>query len=89
MTDCVSNLLLNDAGEVVEGGPVMCDGGSYIVVNGTRIFTSSGFVSADLAFDKHPKNLKPGQRVSVTAARTGGPSGPLTVACDVCGVRIG
>lgn len=87
-TDCVSRLLLTDTGQVVQGGPVTCDGGSYIVVDGTRVFTSSGFTSADLAFDKHPSNLKPGQEVSVIAVRTGGSSGPLTLACDSCRLRI-
>ena len=86
-TDCVSRLLLTETGQVVQGGPVSCDGGSYIVVNGTRVFTASGFTSADLAFDKHPSNLKPGQEVSVTASRIG-TSGPLTLACDTCRVRI-
>ncbi|MDH3302951.1 MAG: hypothetical protein OES24_20820 [Acidimicrobiia bacterium] len=87
-TDCVSRLVLTETGQVVQGGPVSCDGGSYIVVGGTRVFTSSGFTSADLAFDKHPSNLKPGQEVSVTATRTGGPAGPLTLACDGCRVRL-
>lgn len=86
-TDCVSRLLLTEAGQVVQGGPISCDGGSYIVVDGTRVFTSSGFTSADLAFDKHPSNLMPGQEVSVTASRVG-TSGPLTLACDTCRVRI-
>lgn len=87
-TDCHSRLLLTETGQVVEGGPVTCDGGSSIVVNGTRVFTSSGYTSADLAFDKHPSNLKPGVEVSVTATRMGGASGPLTLACDACRVRI-
>jgi len=87
LTDCVSRLVLSDAGKVVDGGPVTCDGGSYILVDGTRVFTSSGYTSADLAYDKHPSNLKPGQQVSVTAARAD--SGPLTLNCDTCRVRIG
>ncbi len=87
-TDCSSRLVLNEAGEVVQGGPVTCDGGSYITVDGTRIFTSSGFTSADLAYDKHPVNLKPGQEVAVTAAPIGGAGGPLGLACDTCRVRV-
>ncbi len=80
--------MLTETGRVVQGGPISCDGGSSIVVVGTRVFTSSGFTSADLAFDKHPSNLKPGQEVSVTAVRTGGTAGPLTLNCDSCRVRI-
>lgn len=80
--------MLTETGRVVQGGPISCDGGSSIVVVGTRVFTSSGFTSADLAFDKHPSNLKPGQEVSVTAVRTGGATGPLTLNCDSCRVRI-
>ncbi len=87
-TDCVSRFVLTEAGEVVASGPISCDGGSYIIVDGTRVFTSSGFTSADLAFDKHPSTLKPGQQVSVTATRTGGAGGPLTLDCDSCAVRI-
>ncbi len=86
-TDCVSRLVLTETGQVVETGLISCDGGSFIVVDGTRVFTSSGYTSADLAFDKHPSNLKPGMDVLVTAVRRGG-SGPLTLDCDSCRIRL-
>ncbi len=86
-TDCVSRLVLTETGQVVETGPISCDGGSFIVVDGNRVFTSSGYTSADLAFDKHPSNLKPGMDVLVTAVRRGG-SGPLTLDCDSCRIRL-
>ena len=83
-TDCQSHLVLNEAGQVVDGGPVSCDGGSYVVVDGTKVFTSSGFTSADLAFDKHPRNMKPGLQVAVVATAIGGAGGPLGLACSTC-----
>ncbi len=87
-TDCVGHLVLNEAGDVVDGGPVTCDGGSYIVVDRIRVFTSSGFTTADKAYDKHPSELRPGRQVSVTAAPIGGTIGRLGLACSTCEVRV-
>ena len=88
-TDCRSRLILNAAGEVESVGPVSCDGGSYIVVEGTKIHTSSGFVAADDAYDKHIPTLRPGQTVTVTAIPTGATGGRLTLDCVSCGITLG
>ena len=88
-TDCRSRLILDAAGEVESVGPVSCDGGSYIVVDGTRIHTSSGFVAADDAYDKHIPTLRPGQTVTVTAIPTGATGGRLTLDCVLCGIVLG
>lgn len=83
--DCQSWMVLNEDGDAEHRGGISCDGGSYIVVDGTRIQTSSGFVSADMAFDQHPVELQPGTFVTVTAVK--GPFGGLTLDCSRCGVR--
>lgn len=82
--DCQSWLVLNEDGEAEHRGGVSCDGGSYIIVDGNRIQTSSGYVAAGMAFDKHPADLQPGKFVVVTAVD--GPYGGLTLDCDRCGV---
>lgn len=83
-SDCEAWLVLNENGEAEHRRGVSCDGGSFIVVGGTRIQTSSGFVAAEMAFDKHPDTLQPGKFVTVTAVN--GPYGGLTLDCDRCGV---
>ncbi len=87
MVDCVSHQVLGDDGSIQDVGAVTCDGGSFIVVNGTRIFTSAGYTAAEFYWDKHNSKLRPGISVSVVAAPVAG--GPLGLACDECGVRIG
>ncbi len=84
LLDCQSWMVLNEEGNAEHRGGVSCDGGSFIVVDGTRIQTSSGFVSAEMAFDHHPVELQPGTFVTVTAVK--GPSGGLTLDCSRCGV---
>ena len=86
-TDCQSRLVLNDSGEVENVGPISCDGGSYIVVDGIRIQTSAGFVASDAYWDKHPSNFQPGQTVVVTAFVHS--SGRLDLSCNQCSVRWG
>lgn len=88
-TDCQSRLVLNEQNQVESVGPVNCDSGSYIIVNGNRIQTSSGYVAADDHFDKHMMGLKPGQSVTVTALPSGRAGGPLTLDCPMCGIRLG
>ncbi len=83
-SDCEAWLVLNENGEAEHRGGVSCDGGSFIVVGGNRIQTSSGYVSAEMAFDKHPAALQPGKFATVTAVK--GPYGGLTLDCDRCGV---
>ncbi len=87
LVDCQSHQVLGDSGQVEDTGAVTCDGGSFIVVNGTRIFTSAGYTAAEFYWDKHNSKLRPGVSVSVVAAPIAG--GPLGLACDECGVRIG
>jgi len=83
-SDCEAWLVLNENGEAEHQPGVSCDGGSFIVVGGNRIQTSSGFVAAEMAFDKHPDALQPGKFVTVTAIN--GPYGVLTLDCDRCGI---
>ncbi len=83
-SDCQAWLVLNENGEAEHRSGVSCDGGSFIVVGGNRIQTSSGFVAAEMAFDKHPDALQPGKFVTVTAIN--GAYGGLTLDCDRCGV---
>ena len=85
-TDCRSHLALDDQGAVVNRSPVSCDGGSWVVVDGNRIQTSSGFVSSDQAYDKHLADLQPGQSVTAVALRT---ARGLTLECVQCGLRLG
>ena len=86
-TDCQSRRVLNDAGEVENVGPVSCDGGSYIVVGGSRIQTSAGYVAADAYWDRHPAFLSPGQSAVVVALAHS--SGRLDLSCNQCSVRLG
>ncbi len=87
-TDCQSRLVLNDAGEVESVGPVSCDGGSYIIVNGNRIHTTAGFVASEDYYAKHPSDLRPGQNVAVTAVRSASAGGILTLDCVLCTVKL-
>lgn len=88
MTDCASHLVLGADGSVENAGAVTCDGGSFVIINGTRIYTSSGYVPAELAFDKHSSKLRPGMSATVIAAPiTDG--GPLGLRCDACSLQIG
>jgi hypothetical protein len=89
-TDCQSRLILNEANQVESVGPVSCDGGSYIIVDGRRIQTASGYVmnEADV-FGKHIVALRPGQRVSVTAVYTASAGGMLTLNCVLCEINVG
>ncbi len=88
MTDCVGNVYLDPNGEIVNG-PVLCDGGSYVVVDGTRVQTSAGYTFEEFAFNKHDPDIRPGQKVSVTAGREGGSNGPLSLRCETCQIRRG
>lgn len=88
-TDCQSMLILTDDGEVERGGPISCDGGSHIVVDGVRIQTSAGYVASDQYYDKHPRDLLPGRRVQVTARIVSyGERDLHTLDCDRCGVEL-
>lgn len=88
LTDCQSHLRLDSEGQVVEVSPVSCDGGSWIVVDGNRIQTSSGFVSEDQAFDRHDPSLRPGRQVVVVAVSPPGVA-RLSLDCPVCRVNGG
>ncbi len=87
MLDCNSHVKLNEKGEIVNDGAVMCDGGNFIVVDGRTIFTTSGYVAESMAFNKHPEWIKPGQRVVVTAMQE--PGGWTHLDCDRCQIRMG
>lgn len=87
MLDCNSHVKLNEKGEIVNDGAVMCDGGNFIVVDGRTVFTTSGYVAESMAFNKHPEWIKPGQRVVVTAMQE--PGGWTHLDCDRCQIRMG
>lgn len=82
-TDCVSHQVLSESGEVNEDPALSCDGGSYIIVDGTEIRTSSGL--SPLHYDKHT-TAEPGAVVRVLADATG--TYGLTLDCDSCGVTV-
>ncbi len=89
-TDCQSRLILNDQDEVESVGPVSCDGGSHIIVNGTRIQTASGYLMSEAdMYGKHLSTLRPGQNVSVTAVPTASAGGMLTLNCVLCQIKLG
>lgn len=80
-TDCVSHLVLDASGNAVpSNGGISCDGGSWIVVNRTKIQTSAGYVRSGY-YNKH-KGISPGVTVVVKAAKT--EWGNLGLACDEC-----
>lgn len=89
-TDCQSRLILNDQDEVESVGPISCDGGSYIIVSGTRIQTASGYMMSEAdMYGKHVATLRPGQTVSVTAVHTESAGGMLTLNCVLCEINVG
>ncbi len=86
-TDCASWLVLNDEGAVEDGGPISCDGGSYIMVGTIRIKTSAGYVAPGSPYyDKHIADLLPGTTVSVVTMED--PNGPHTLNCEDCGISV-
>lgn len=87
-SDCESHLVLDDGDEVRSLGPVSCDGGSWIEIDGTRIRSSSGYTASDQAWDRHWRGLQPGVRATVTAAGANG-RGQLNLDCPVCGIAVG
>ncbi|MEM7339032.1 MAG: hypothetical protein AAF467_10320 [Actinomycetota bacterium] len=84
--DCVSWLRLrdDDSGEITPAGALMCDGGSWVVIDGVRIRTSSGFVPLDLFYDKHPAELLPGMSAAAIAVDEGALG--LTLRCNDCSI---
>lgn len=83
--DCNPRTYLNEDNEVViDDGPILCDAGTFVKVNDTRIQTASGFVPAELAFDKHPEGLKLGDEVTAFAAANEFAPGEFTLNCDKC-----
>lgn len=88
-TDCVSRLVLSEAGQIQSVSPVSCDGGSHIVVNGMRIQTTAGYGLEEDWFGNHPSDLLPGQRVTVVAVEDSRMGGILSLDCVRCGVTVG
>lgn len=88
-TDCQARYVLGDGGGVEEIGPVSCDGGSYVVVDGKTIRTSAGYVPAGQYYDRHNPALRPGQRVVVSATAASQTSAALTLNCARCGISLG
>ena len=87
-TDCYQHLILTEDGGVDDSGPVTCDGGSWVVINGIRIGTASGFVrSDDDVYDKHLRDLQPGDLASAIAIPTA--NGALNLNCEGCDLHRG
>lgn len=79
--DCQALTVLDRNGNpVVSDEPVTCDGGSWILVNNTRIRTEAGNVMSGY-FNKHKKIL-PGTIVEVKTAKD--QYGTLSLSCDGC-----
>jgi hypothetical protein len=87
MLDCQVHVILNEDGTTNTTGPVICDGGNFIVVDGIRISTSSGYVPVEMAFNNHPEWLRPGLQVTVIAVQD--PGGWVHVNCEACSITRG
>jgi len=85
-TDCQSRWILNDRNEPEQVGPVSCDGGSHIIVDGQRIQTSSGYMGIGSAFNRHPRTLRPGMVAKVVAV--GHANGIVSLDCAQCSVEM-
>ncbi len=82
--DCNYTHILNPDGTIDGGGPVICDGGDAVVVDGKRIHTSSGYVFDGESFSNHPPNLMLGDVITVVVLRD--PEfGTFSTNCAVCG----
>ncbi|MEM7322362.1 MAG: hypothetical protein AAF531_04685 [Actinomycetota bacterium] len=88
-TDCRAHYVLGGDGSVTQLNAVSCDGGSYVVVDGTRIQTSAGYVPAGQYYDRHDPALRPGQRVVVSATAAPQTPAALTLNCGQCGIALG
>lgn len=86
-TDCQAHYRLAADGSVELAEAVTCDGGSYVVVDGNRVQTSAGYVPGNQYYNRHNPNLRPGQRVVVSAVASNQRS--LTLACSQCGIALG
>jgi len=87
-TDCYAHLVLTDDGEIDVIEPVSCDGGSWVIIDGIRVATASGFVlTDDEVFDRHIRDLQPGETATAVATATSG--GALNLDCDECSLRRG
>ena len=85
LVDCTSYVVLNDDGTINPDGPVRCDGGSFVVVGGTQIQTSSGGFAAEGFWANHPENLEVGSTATFRAVPDG--FGGYTLNCDECGLQ--
>lgn len=88
-TDCQSHLVLDDNNQVVPMSTVSCDGGSYIVVDGKTVRTSSGFVSSDRYYDRHNSLMRPGKQVVVSAVPSELLADTWTLNCASCSITGG
>lgn len=87
-TDCYTHLILTEEGESVVIEPVSCDGGSWVIIDGVRIETASGFVlTDDEVFDHHIRDLQPGEVATAVAVLTDADT--LDLNCDECGLSRG
>lgn len=86
--NCDQVLELSDSGEIVSvDEPILCDAGSFIVVEGITIQVASGLIdNEEEMFEYDIGALKPGDTVSVDYKRLSDTTG--TINCDGCGVVI-
>ncbi len=87
-TDCQQHLVLTEDGEIDDSGPVSCDGGSWVIIDGTRIGTASGYVSGpEYVYNHHIGDLLPGEQATAVAATNS--YGALNLNCEACSLRRG
>ncbi len=66
--DCSRRRVFKD-GEIVDKQDISCDGGSYLIVEGVQVYTSSGYTSAESYFEYDISNIDPGDMLQVTYDR--------------------
>jgi hypothetical protein len=89
-SDCEPILALDDFGNVIQlEEPVICDGGSFIVVDDVRIMTEGGYPQSgndEDVFRFDIASAKPGDKVTVTFLRQTEFSGTLD--CEQCSLTV-
>jgi len=88
--DCEPILAVDDSGNIIQlDEPVMCDGGSFIVVDGIRIMTAEGYPSngnEEDVFRFDIVSAKPGDTVTVLFLKQTELTGTLD--CEMCSLTI-
>ena len=82
--DCVRNEELIDD-EIDDEGPIICDGGSAVTVDGITIGTSSGFTTPEMSYGHDISAIVPGDVVEVVYHENA--AGGFDLSCDACTIR--